>query len=1083
MRINATGAWPLQAIRRTALGLLLASGALPALALSVTKVTPQGEVSQVNQVVVGFDGPAVAAGDTRATPPFNVRCTGAADPLAGATGRWNSANEWAFNFATDLPPGVACTLTANPAFKPRNGQAFAPGNYAFNTGGPFVRNVHPYEGSRIDENQYFVLRFNGEVDGASLQRNAWCEVQGLGERIPVKRIEGAEREATLKHRLGAEESAKSGKLYQVLSCSRRLTSGSRGELHLGAGVATPSGLATKTTNHYTWEVRSPFTAEMSCQRENAKAGCSPLSPITLQFSAPVPWAQAKRITLTGDGSKSPKLGNHESTKDGALVSRLFFEPPFAERKDLRLELPSDLRDAADRPLTNAGKFPLALRTGPMPTLLKFAAAPFGVVERHAEGPGKPALLPLTIRGVEAELNGQALNVGDAKASQLRVQSDKDIIDWFIKLQQYNDWTVSRKQAAKDSKRKLPPVIDSDHMGKDQVETRVVSLLAGREGVKTVPLPKGDGPRQMEVIGMPLDLGYHVVEVSSDLLGKALLNPDYGEQRPMVVRTGALVTNMVVHMKLGREDSLAWVTTLDKGKPVAGAQVQVSTCSGKAVMNGVTDERGVVRFERLSPQAPDCDQNGVWGLGYFVSARHGTDADADMSFTWTSWQNGIEPWRFGVNTSESPAPDTALHTVFDRTLLRAGETVSMKHFTRLLKGNGFGIPAKAPATLAVQHVGSGDRFPMPVTWRSTLTGGLSAESTWAIPKGAKLGEYVVYDEKSNNAPSGHFRVEEFRLPVLKGQLMLGKPKDPLSLVAPGKLPVALQVGFLSGGPAANLPVGVSALIEPYSASFADYPNFSFAPPSDRKSQASLEDEDGDMGAPESPLVIANRQATQLNAQGQGQTTVDVPNEPKPRSLLVEASYQDPSGETQTLSRKAVIWPAAVIAGVRTPEWVSVKQEMAFDAIALDLNGKPKAGVHVFVKAVARTTTSTRKRLVGGFYGYDSETQVEERGTICTGKTDAQGLLPCKAKFDKSGELELVAVAADEQGRESQAATSVWVTAQGELWFGGENHDRMDLLPEKRDYKAGDTAVFQVRMPFREAQAWSRSSARASCTRKW
>ena len=33
---------------------------------------------------------------------------------------------------------------------------------------------------------------------------------------------------------------------------------------------------------------------------------------------------------------------------------------------------------------------------------------------------------------------------------------------------------------------------------------------------------------------------------------------------------------------------------------------------------MTDERGVVRFERLSPQAPDCDQNGVWGLGYFVS---------------------------------------------------------------------------------------------------------------------------------------------------------------------------------------------------------------------------------------------------------------------------------------------------------------------------------------------------------------------------------------------------------------------------------------------------------------------------------
>jgi uncharacterized protein YfaS (alpha-2-macroglobulin family) len=39
----------------------------------------------------------------------------------------------------------------------------------------------------------------------------------------------------------------------------------------------------------------------------------------------------------------------------------------------------------------------------------------------------------------------------------------------------------------------------------------------------------------------------------------------------------------------------------------------------------------------------------------------------------------------------------------------------------------------------------------------------------------------------------------------------------------------------------------------------------------------------------------------------------------------------------------------------------------------------------------------------------------------------------------------------------------------LWFGGENHDRMDLLPEKKSYQPGDIARFQVRMPFRFATA--------------
>jgi alpha-2-macroglobulin len=36
-----------------------------------------------------------------------------------------------------------------------------------------------------------------------------------------------------------------------------------------------------------------------------------------------------------------------------------------------------------------------------------------------------------------------------------------------------------------------------------------------------------------------------------------------------------------------------------------------------------------------------------------------------------------------------------------------------------------------------------------------------------------------------------------------------------------------------------------------------------------------------------------------------------------------------------------------------------------------------------------------------------------------------------------------------------------------WFEPANHDRIDLIPEKKRYEPGETAKFQVRMPFREA----------------
>jgi uncharacterized protein YfaS (alpha-2-macroglobulin family) len=45
----------------------------------------------------------------------------------------------------------------------------------------------------------------------------------------------------------------------------------------------------------------------------------------------------------------------------------------------------------------------------------------------------------------------------------------------------------------------------------------------------------------------------------------------------------------------------------------------------------------------------------------------------------------------------------------------------------------------------------------------------------------------------------------------------------------------------------------------------------------------------------------------------------------------------------------------------------------------------------------------------------------------------------------------------------------VTGADDLWFGGENDDRIDVIPAKKVWAPGETATFQVRMPFRKATA--------------
>ena len=45
----------------------------------------------------------------------------------------------------------------------------------------------------------------------------------------------------------------------------------------------------------------------------------------------------------------------------------------------------------------------------------------------------------------------------------------------------------------------------------------------------------------------------------------------------------------------------------------------------------------------------------------------------------------------------------------------------------------------------------------------------------------------------------------------------------------------------------------------------------------------------------------------------------------------------------------------------------------------------------------TIHSSRKRVVGGFYVYDSHVEQQALGTLCQGKSDAQGRLDCQVSL--------------------------------------------------------------------------------------
>ncbi len=1040
----------------TVIGGLLAAAVQAA---SVTAMTPRGEVAQVRQVTLRFSEAVVPFGDLRLPDPATLSCEGAAPR---GSGRWANDRSWLYDFDSALPPGTRCRLTLKPDWKPLNGTLTGATVFEFSTGGPAVTATQPWSGSTIEEDQHFLLRLSGAATSASIAANAWCEAEGIGERLPLKLVEGAAREAVLK----ARRLQKQADSALLVTCQRPLPPDARVRLVWGRGIAAQANpkVATSVEQRFEFRVRAPFQAEFSCERERAGAPCLPIRPMTVGFNAPVPRALAEQLRLQpagGGAAIAPKFDKDDRSEE---TQQVVFPTPLAENAKFSVVLPAGLKDNAGRPLANAASFPLAVATGDAPPIAKFAAAPFGIVEREGGG----AVLPVTLRHVQGELR-PAGNGGTVRLR--RLDSDADVLAWYAKTLKYHETRLSAKEIGLPEREWYDSVDERDAKGRmvkrrvdRYVATREVSLLAADAQAQRLELPQlaGGDPRPFEVVGIPIaQPGFHVVEIESRRLGEALLD----RKAPMFVRTAVLATNLGVHVKIGRENALVWVTSLDRGTPVAGAQVAVNDCRGQRLWGGSTDANGLAKVPQALSEAGECPADA----GFFVTARQ-VDAKgaADMAFVFSSWQKGIEPWRFAHPVASGPEPELRAHTVFDRTLLRAGETVAMKHFVRTETAAGLALldPKTLPDRAILVHEGSGEEVELPIAW----SGARSATSSWNIPAAAKLGSYRVLLQRSNpderqqrRWDSGDFRVEEFRIPLVDARV--SGPRD--VPIAPAALDLAVQLNFMAGGPMAQAPIKANALLRPRAAAMPGYDEFSFQPPRSLSAATETEEEDTPRG---DGRLVADKLALVTDKAGAAKVALTgLPKIERPSELLAEVTYNDPNGEVQTVATTLKLWPAAVVPGLRAASWASARGKVAFTALALDTAGKPLKGQTLEVRARLTQVLSTRKRIVGGFYAYDNRTEVKELGTLCRGSSDDRGQLACEAELDTAGQVELIVSAKDAGGRVAEAATGVWVTRHGELWFAQDNDDRVDLLPEKKRYEPGETAKLQLRMPFRAATA--------------
>ncbi len=1040
------------AFRLALLGLALAPvAALGDNSPQVVLATPGiGAGGSIQTFTARFSQPMVPLGDPRAPAPFGVTCA------VGGEGRWVDPQTFVYDFASPLPGGTTCSFAIRDGLKSVAGYAVT-GQQEFkvDAGGPVVRAVLPerYNGE-IEEDQVFLVAANMPPSRASVAANAYCAVDGVGEKIPVD-VLAADLPGKLLGELGtgswnvrsflesaglpaaipasAEDRAKGYAGVVALKCRRPLPAGRDMALVWGANIAGAGGKLAGAEQRFDYTVRKPFAARFECSRTNAQAGCSPVEAASVTFSAPIARSLAAAIRIrTADGKEfTPGLDDDDGKK--TTFATVTFAGPLPPATAAKLILPAGIKDESGRPLSNAERFPLDIRFDQAPPLVRFAAS-FGIIEAREGG-----VLPVTVRNVEPALQGRNLGVA---GQSLRVDgADGEIAKW-LRIVDTADADASHEVTR----------------GKEVItvnDTGATPILTGGSGAPfKLGLP-GKG-KDFEVVGIPLAKpGFYVVELASPVLGQALL----GRKAPRYVASAALVTNMAVHFKWGRERSLAWVTQLDSAKPVAGADVRITdSCTGRLLARGKTDASGAVFVPQGLPE-PESG-GGCIGEGsphpLMVSARSGED----FSFTLTDWGGGIQPYDFDLPYGDEARGDI-LHTVFDRALVRQGETIHMKHILRRPVGAGFGMAPALTGTLRLSHRGSETQFDLPLTIDANGIG----ESEWTAPQGAPMGDYdlqVIVGDKTIYTEQS-FKVDEYKLPTMRATV--SGPKE--AAVRPRTLPLDLFVGYLSGGGAGNLPVDLRVGYFGRSSTPEGYEGYTFGGAVVQEGTKPLdgEGEEEQVSLPPTQTLPAT-----LGGDGTAKTVVDVPQGlDNATDMLVEMDYQDANGEVLTASRTIPIFPSAVQLGMKTDGWLMKADELALRFVALDTSGKPMANQKITVALYSRQILTARRRLIGGFYAYDNQMKTEKLAGSCSATTDAQGMARCKVDPGVAGEVYAVATTADANGNVARATSSVWLAGDDDWWFGGDNGDRMDLIPEKTAYQAGETARFQVRMPFREATA--------------
>ena len=189
---------------------------------------------------------------------------------------------------------------------------------------------------------------------------------------------------------------------------------------------------------------------------------------------------------------------------------------------------------------------------------------------------------------------------------------------------------------------------------------------------------------------------------------------------------------------------------------------------------------------------------------------------------------------------------------------------------------------------------------------------------------------------------------------------------------------------------------------------------------------------------------------------------------PYMYTLEGDVEDVSRQHIANRASLLVHPASWYIGLRrSPYFLQQKSGLNTEVVAVAPDGQAVAGVTVTVTLTQIQWTSVRRAEGNGFYTWDSERKEIEAGswTITTGAEP----VPLGVPLPNGGYFILKATARDTNKRFAVTRTSFYALGDGYTAWARFDHNRIELVPERRTYKPGDTARIMIQSPWEQATA--------------